>query len=130
MLTTGPRTTDPLIPPPRQRGTPRLPVTLEVALYDRRTQPLGARPYRLKTRNISVGGMFIETATPLPVDACVVLAFGLRVQDARPYYRLPARVVRVAADGMGVAFSSADAELVHSLRCMLRRQHVHTLSVA
>jgi hypothetical protein len=106
----------------QQRWGARVPLMLEVALYDRSAQPPGARPRMLSARNISVGGMFIETETPLPTDASMVLAFGLRMQDERPYYRLPATVVRVAPDGIGVMFTSFDREMVDSLRRILHRQ--------
>lgn len=114
----------------QQRWSARLPVALEVAVYDRGAQPAGARPQVMRARNISVGGMFIETQTPLPPETQVVLAFGLRLQDERPYYRLPATVVRVAPDGMGVMFNSFDREMVDSLRRILHRQQIQTLSVA
>ncbi len=108
----------------QQRWSARLPVTLEVALYDLSAQPVGARPLLMRARNISVGGMFIETDTPLPPDTTVVLAFGLRLKDQQPYYRLPATVVHVAPDGMGMMFNSFDRELVNSLRRILHRQQL------
>lgn len=109
----------------QQRWSARVPVALEVALYDRSAQPLGARPKIVRARNISVGGMFVETDTPLSPDTNVVLAFGLRLQDERPYFRLPATVVRVAPDGVGVMFTSFDREMVDSLRRVLHRQQLH-----
>jgi hypothetical protein len=111
----------------QQRWSARVPVALDVALYDRSSQPLGARPLLMKARNISVGGMFIETETPLPPDTQVVLAFGLRLQEERPYYRMPATVVRVSPDGIGVMFNSFDREMVDSLRRVLHRQHVQAV---
>ncbi len=112
----------------QQRWSARVSVALEVALYDPSTQPVGARPLIMKARNISVGGMFIETATPLPRDTHVVVAFGLRVQEERPYYRMPATVVRVAPDGVGVMFNSFDREMVNSLRRILHRQHLQAVA--
>lgn len=106
----------------QQRWTARLPVTLDVALYDPNAKPVGSRPLLMKSRDISVGGMFIETRNPLPLDTHVMLAFGLRLQDERPYYRLPATVVRVAPDGIGVMFNTFDSEMVDSLRRILHRQ--------
>lgn len=95
----------------QQRWSTRLPLELDVALYGE-----GARVLAARTRNISLGGMFVQTFEPLFLDAMVVTAFGFRNQDDRAYYRLPATVVRAAEDGVGLMFNRFDVETVRSLR--------------
>ena len=95
----------------QQRWSIRLPMELDVALYGEGTRVLSAR-----TRNISLGGMFVQTFEPLFLDAGVVAAFGFRHLDDRAYYRLPATVVRVGEDGVGLMFNRFDVETVRSLR--------------
>lgn len=109
---------------PQRRYSVRIPVSVDVALYDRAAQPVGAQPLRMKSRDISVGGMFIETMLRLAPDIDVVLAFGLRHRDERPYYRLPATVVRVAPDGVGVMFNRLNREVIDSLRRVLHHQQL------
>lgn len=95
----------------QQRWSMRVPLELDVVLYGDGAPILTAR-----TTNISLGGMFVQTFEPLFLDAMVVAAFGFRCRDDRAYYRLPATVVRVAEDGVGLMFNRFDVETVRSLR--------------
>lgn len=95
----------------QQRWSMRLPLELDVALYGD-----GARVLAARTRNVSLGGMFVQTFEPLFLGAGIVAAFGFRHLDDRTYYRLPATVVRVGEDGVGLMFNRFDVETVRSLR--------------
>jgi Tfp pilus assembly protein PilZ len=63
---------------------------------------IGDRFYRDSMRDISLGGMFIET--PLLLEVGQEVTVSIPFSDGRPPVRLRGEVVRVAADGIGVRF--------------------------
>jgi hypothetical protein len=95
----------------QQRWSARIPLSLDVALYGD-----GSRLCVGRMRDISLGGMFVETRFKLFVDASVVVGFGVRLTEERAYYRIPATVVRVTEHGVGLMFNRFDVDTVRSLR--------------
>ena len=87
---------------------------LDVALFNNKMSRLPVR-----TRNISLGGMFIETGISLPVNASVTLGFTLQAGERVSHHRLAAFVVRLSEDGLGLMYEHLDDETVRSMREIL-----------
>jgi len=68
----------------------------------------------LVTRDVSIGGLFINTKTPLPLDSMVGLSFSLA--PGHPAIACKGKVVFSRKDlGMGIEFSDLNAENRQSL---------------
>ncbi|HEV2233582.1 MAG TPA: PilZ domain-containing protein [Terriglobia bacterium] len=68
----------------------------------------------LVTRDISIGGLFINTKTPLPLDSQVGLSFSLAA--GHPAITCKGKVVFSRQDmGMGIEFSDLNTESRQSL---------------
>ncbi|MHB8656127.1 MAG: PilZ domain-containing protein [Terriglobia bacterium] len=68
----------------------------------------------LVTRDVSIGGLFINTKTPLPLDSMVGLSFSLA--PGHPAIACKGKVVFSRQDlGMGIEFSDLNAENRQSL---------------
>lgn len=66
---------------------------------------LGKQPMqRCSTRNLSSGGVFLETRLPLRLNTPVQLLFVLNRGVVIRIYRLSAIVVRLSKDGIGLMF--------------------------
>ena len=98
-----------------RRWSSRKPLILNVALYYDR---IGLLP--CQTRDISTEGMFIQTrhvtlAEGIAVDAVLT---GLGRTPAH-HLHLPARIVRVHRDGVGLRFNNFDIDTYQFLRMVL-----------
>lgn len=98
-----------------RRWCSRKPVSLNVAIYYNR---LGLLP--CKTRDMSVEGMFVHTghvtlAQGSTVDAVLTGHNG----HSELQLRLPAKIVRVNSDGVGLRFHNFDIDTYHFLRQVL-----------
>ena len=97
-----------------RRWSSRKPISINVALvYDR----IGLLP--CKTRDLSVEGMFVRAGH-------VSLSEGINVDavltgQAHPGFQLhlPARIVRVSSDGVGLRFHNFDIDTYNLLRAVL-----------
>jgi hypothetical protein len=69
-------------------------------------------------RDISVGGMFIVTATPLPFSAEIVVHIVLPSQKAP--FSLPGVVRWTREDGMGIQFGLIGARATHAITQLTR----------
>lgn len=78
------------------RQHPRRPVVQQV------DYTIGDRFHRDAMRDISLGGMFIETNLLLEVGQEVTVS--IPFSDGRPPVRVRGEVVRVAKDGVGIRF--------------------------
>ena len=98
-----------------RRWSKRTPLTLPVTVYRGRGAPL-----RVTARDLSIGGMFLQMDPDdlMPNDT-VILAFTLRTEAEVSHCRLPASVMHVADDGVGVLFDSFDRNVVEVLRAVL-----------
>ena len=68
----------------------------------------------LLTRDVSIGGLFINTKTPLPLDSTVGLSFSLA--PGHPAIACKGKVVFSRQDlGMGIEFSDLNPENRQSL---------------
>jgi hypothetical protein len=97
-----------------RRWSSRKPLSVNVALYYDR---IGLLP--CKTRDLSVEGMFVQTGH-------VSLAAGINVDavltgESHPGFQLhlPARIVRVCGDGVGLRFHKFDVDTYQLLRAVL-----------
>jgi PilZ domain len=100
-------------PEPRNhRALPRQPLAFDVKLL-----VSGQFPFRGKTRDVSLGGLFVETsAWCLPIPTEVHLALALPVAGATRHYRVPARMVRQTENGAGLTFTDVGIDTLHALR--------------
>ncbi len=71
-----------------------------------------------RSRDLSLGGMFIETATPPPYGTAVRVH--LRLPDLEGEACLEAIVRWTTAEGMGVQFASMGARQTHGIVELLR----------
>jgi hypothetical protein len=78
------------------REYPRRPVVQQV------DYAIGDRFYQDPMRDISVGGMFIETSLSLSIGQEVTVS--IPFSDGRPPVRVRGQVVRVVRDGIGIRF--------------------------
>jgi hypothetical protein len=68
-----------------------------------------------------MGGVFLEMGRLFPaVDTMVELVFKVGPTDKRTKYKIKAKVVRVADDGIGLMFSDFDAGTFRALQEVLR----------
>lgn len=98
-----------------RRWSARKSVALNVAIYYNR---LGLLP--CKTMDMSMEGMFIDTgritlSTDAKVDAVLTSHYGSESQQLR----LPAKIVRVNAEGAGLRFHNFDSDTYYFLREIL-----------
>ncbi len=98
-----------------RRWSSRKPVSLNVAIYYDR---LGLLPCR--TRDISVEGMFVHTGQiTLTQGATVDAVLTGHNGHTGLQLRLPAKIVRVNTDGVGLRFHDFDTDTYHFLREVL-----------
>lgn len=98
------------------RYATRFPVQVEVRLYKNRNPMTTAQ-----TRNIALGGMFVETAprgfrknSLLEVEITSTLD-----PEKTNHHRIPALVVHHSDDGLGLAFDTADPETIAAVKELL-----------
>jgi hypothetical protein len=76
------------------------------------------------TRDLSLGGMFVETgALALSPNTTVSVSFSLDYGGAVHTFRLDAAVVRRSHDGMGLMFLEMEPEEIRALSEALARFH-------
>lgn len=92
-----------------RRKHTRVPFFAEVSYVD-----AGNQVTQEFVRDLSVGGMFIETSAPLEIGQTIQARFS--VPGVKESIRIPAKVVRFTPDGMGVRFQRP---LSHRLRHFL-----------
>lgn len=94
-----------------RRWGARKPVEVDVVIDN---QPLCL--LRGRIGNISIGGLFVETAAAsLHANAKVELVLLLQEQGGTRVYRMPALVVRVAGNGAGFMFDQYDVNAFRTL---------------
>lgn len=104
------------------RGGNRRPLVVDIMIDCPR---LGLMPAR--TRDVGLGGMFVETARSLVVNQIVTVRFGSA--PAGPVYRWQAVVVHTTPHGAGLMFDGLEpAELAAVLEA-LRAAHADAASV-
>lgn len=95
-----------------RRATPRHPFVLDATLM-----VSGQIPFPGRTRNISLGGAFIEThVARLPGRADGYLALALHLDGKTLHHRLPGRIVRQTELGVGLIFAHPGIDAIHALR--------------
>ena len=75
------------------------------------------RAYRDYIKNVSAGGVFIETRLPFTTGQEVSLAFPL--PNYKKYIKIIGEVARVTAQGIGVKFKMANQEQESSIKSLL-----------
>lgn len=101
--------------PDEHRWSGRAALTLDVTLYNG-----DAGPVRTHSRDISLGGMFIEAVPEtLSLNDRVTLVFNLSGGGEISHQRLPASVVRIAPGGAGLMYHNSDPASIRELRAML-----------
>jgi hypothetical protein len=75
---------------------------------------------RGSVRDISIGGMFVETGrVEFPLNTPVVVSFQLHNGNQSDHYRLHAIVVRASNEGAALMYLDSSADTVRPLRQML-----------
>jgi len=97
------------------RWSPREPVTLDVTLH-----VPGQFPFPGMIRNVSLGGLFVETDTARLAGAVeIYIAFSTRNKTKPHQYRVPAHSSRLHGNGVVLVFSVPDIRLTQALRQLL-----------
>ena len=97
-----------------RRGT-RKPVVADVVIQNNDQAPIFGQ-----TRNISLGGMFVDTKhTKLPVNAFVKVTVLQVVNKQRESFRTPAFVIHNKKSGAGLMFINLNAEAAQPLHYLL-----------
>jgi type IV pilus assembly protein PilZ len=82
----------------------------------------GAQAIAGRARDISVGGMFIETAHVVPFGTDVTVR--MRLPQGKEELALPGVVRWVRTDGMGIQFGLLGAKETHEITEIVRRGEV------
>lgn len=96
------------------RWSERQDIRLHITLIDGGREILQAN-----SKNISIGGIFIDTTSQLDIDKKLEVSFSLRSANRTRQHRLPARVVRNHDGGAALAFRDYDANTLNALRVLL-----------
>lgn len=72
-------------------------------------------------RNLSAGGIFVETPDRFELDDPVVVDALARADGTAVHLKVSGWVAYVADDGMGIQFAEAEAEMAHRIRELLTR---------
>lgn len=101
-------------------------VPLVVKVTNRKTKEF----HFFYSKDISLGGMFLETRDPYPMDSDVELDFFLQVEDHKERVIMPGKVKRVVGydvnekgqqtPGMGIQFESTAAETMAMIGNFIR----------
>lgn len=104
-----------------RRSDPRRGLALRVTLRDHRP------PVHATTRNCSLGGMYLMTATrKLRTDRNVTAEIEIDRGDRRWTPPLPVRVIWADHTAAGVAFDHLPADTAEALRTLLDEAHVRS----
>lgn len=97
------------------RWSPRQQVNLDITLH-----VSGQFPFSGVIRNVSLGGLFVETdSTRLHGDMEVYVAFMIRTKTGGHRHRVSARSGRQNGNGVALVFTILDSEVNHDLRQLL-----------
>ncbi len=97
------------------RWSPRQQVNLDITLH-----VPGQFPFTGVIRNVSLGGLFVETdTTRLVGDSDVYIAFTLLTKTGIHKHRVPVRSHRLDGNGAALVFPVPDAEVRHALHQLL-----------
>ena len=96
-----------------KRSHPRVAVEIAVSC-----EQSGAPPILGVTRDLGIGGAFIQSATPPPFGAAVVIVG--RLPGTTTDLRLPGIVRWMKPDGFGVQFSSIGSRETHAILTILK----------
>ena len=99
--------------PGEKRSHPRVAIEMVISC-----EQAGAPAVVGMTRDLGIGGAFIESATPPPFGAAVVIIG--RLPGTKNDLRLPAIVRWVKADGFGVHFGSLGPRETHAILTIFR----------
>ncbi|HEY4732332.1 MAG TPA: PilZ domain-containing protein [Gammaproteobacteria bacterium] len=106
-----------------QRWSPRTRVNLDVDLLVKGKEIGGCR-----TRDIGMGGAFVEVSKDLQIEKAIVeLIFKLGSSNQISRHKIKAMIVRVAQDGVGLMFRDFDASAFRSLQEILQYAQSHTM---
>ena len=106
-----------------QRWSPRTRVNLDVDLLIKGKEVGGCR-----TRDIGMGGAFVEVNSAFQADKAIVeLIFKLGSGKHLSRHKIKAIIVRVAEDGVGLMFRDFDASAFRSLQEILQYAQSHTM---
>lgn len=97
-----------------QRWSTRTPVAMDVDLL------YNGQEVACKTRNVSLGGVFLDMVSSAPPDALVELVFKLGVGERRTKHKMKAKVIHAEADGVGLMFRDFDAASFRALQEVVR----------
>jgi hypothetical protein len=90
--------------------THRIPMRIAVSV-----QPPQGRPIEGWARNLSISGIYVETARQLPVGTACVLRMSMPQGRETREVRCEATVARSDADGMGLCFTHPHPDVVREL---------------
>ena len=103
------------------RWSTRTPFTLDVMVYRVR-----GSPHRVRAIDISIGGMFLQMdPEDVALNETLILVFTLHGNGEVSHHRLPASVMRVGSDGVGVMYDRFDRGTVKRLRRLLEGTSVY-----
>lgn len=98
-----------------KRWSPRQPVNFDIMLH-----VPGQFPFSGVVRNVSLGGLFVETdTTRLVGDVEIYLGFTIPTKTESHHYRMPARCSRRNGNGVALVFTISDSKVSHGLRQLL-----------
>jgi len=81
--------------------------------------------FRCRTGNIGLSGVFLPSEKmPIISKTDIELVFHACTQADSIQYRIPAKVVRTAADGAALAFCPQDEQQIQDFRCFLLKAKV------
>ena len=96
------------------RWSERQDIHLRITLLDDGQEILQA-----SSKNISIGGIFIDTTSQLDIDKKLEVSFSLRSTNGTQQHHLPARVVRNHDGGAALAFRDYNTDTLNALRVLL-----------
>lgn len=92
---------------PEQRRAPRI-VFISSALV--RYEHGRVMETKVDTRNISLKGLYLETATPIPVETLCDITIHLTGATSKMDFKVQGVVCRHDPSGMGIAFTHLDED--------------------
>jgi type IV pilus assembly protein PilZ len=113
------------VPPPKKRKTvdehrhyQRAPIDLNVEFVRKDAGASSEVRFKGRAKDISLGGMFVETTHPLPFATEVVVSAA--IQSGKPAFALPAVVRWTREDGMGIQFRTLGARETHAIMDLMK----------
>lgn len=98
----------------------RTPLMLDVHINGGGAHPAGTRPVSIKTRDISLGGLFVPITDPaLSMLTSVEAVLMLDGEDQPTPHALRTEVARVTPDGVGLRFVYFNSQTYRTLASLL-----------